>query len=221
MGEYEPNDSRKVTLEEGNVPGEPPRTGPREDEARRKAKQDEDGKAMPQPQQRAAQSQQQSGQSQSQSQSGATRPVQEQPEAGLWGEDAPRMARSFTPGEPGNPDTQDMQSEPGGPLAGNQKQAIDNPAGSATPEDDQYEVNQPQNMHQQDADHERRVREQASSQEADRGFGYGVDGDAEMQDAPDASEHETREAHEGTEAREAEERGYGGGSEAKEAYDAR
>jgi len=41
MGEYEPDDSRDITLKPGNVPGEPPRTGPREDEARRKAK---DGK---------------------------------------------------------------------------------------------------------------------------------------------------------------------------------
>jgi hypothetical protein len=44
MGEYEPNDSRKVTLEKSNVPGEPPRTGPREDEARRKAKHPKDKK---------------------------------------------------------------------------------------------------------------------------------------------------------------------------------
>jgi len=34
MGEYEPNDSRNVTLKDGHAPGEPPRTGPREGEAR-------------------------------------------------------------------------------------------------------------------------------------------------------------------------------------------
>lgn len=39
MGEYEPRDSRNVTLSDHQAPGEPPRTGPREDEAREKAEQ--------------------------------------------------------------------------------------------------------------------------------------------------------------------------------------
>lgn len=34
MGEYEPRDSRKVTLRQERAPGEPPRTGPREGETR-------------------------------------------------------------------------------------------------------------------------------------------------------------------------------------------
>ena len=34
MGEYEPNDSRNVTLKQNRAPGEPPRTGPREAETR-------------------------------------------------------------------------------------------------------------------------------------------------------------------------------------------
>lgn len=34
MGEYEPNDSRNVTLKQDRAPGEPPRTGPREAETR-------------------------------------------------------------------------------------------------------------------------------------------------------------------------------------------
>lgn len=34
MGEYEPNDSRNVTLKDGHAPGEPPRTGPREGQTR-------------------------------------------------------------------------------------------------------------------------------------------------------------------------------------------
>ncbi len=34
MGEYEPHDSRKVTLRQQRAPGEPPRTGPREGETR-------------------------------------------------------------------------------------------------------------------------------------------------------------------------------------------
>jgi hypothetical protein len=41
MGEYEPDDSRDVTLSDHQAPGEPERTGPREGEARRKAYQDE------------------------------------------------------------------------------------------------------------------------------------------------------------------------------------
>jgi hypothetical protein len=39
MGEYEPDDSRTVTQSPHQAPGEPPRTGPREDEARPKKKQ--------------------------------------------------------------------------------------------------------------------------------------------------------------------------------------
>jgi len=35
MGEYEPNDSRNVTLRQDRAPGEPPRTGPREAATRR------------------------------------------------------------------------------------------------------------------------------------------------------------------------------------------
>lgn len=37
MGQYEPDDSRDVTLRANAAPGEPPRTGPREQDARRKA----------------------------------------------------------------------------------------------------------------------------------------------------------------------------------------
>jgi hypothetical protein len=37
MGEYEPDDSRTVTGSAHQAPGEPPRTGPREGEARAKA----------------------------------------------------------------------------------------------------------------------------------------------------------------------------------------
>lgn len=39
MGEYEPDDSRDVTLSDHQAPGEPPRTGPREDQARAQAEQ--------------------------------------------------------------------------------------------------------------------------------------------------------------------------------------
>jgi hypothetical protein len=37
MGEYEPDDSRTVTQSPHRAPGEPPRTGPREDQARAEA----------------------------------------------------------------------------------------------------------------------------------------------------------------------------------------
>jgi hypothetical protein len=37
MGEYEPHDSRNITLRQDRAPGEPPRTGPREQEARERA----------------------------------------------------------------------------------------------------------------------------------------------------------------------------------------
>ena len=50
---------------------------------------------------------------------------------------------------PGNPERAgDAGRQLAGPLAGKQPQAIDNPAGAAEPQYDQYEVNQPQNMHQ-------------------------------------------------------------------------
>ncbi|WP_228242338.1 hypothetical protein [Porphyrobacter sp. GA68] len=41
MGEYEPDDSRDVTLGKPKNPVEPDRTGAREDEAREKARKDE------------------------------------------------------------------------------------------------------------------------------------------------------------------------------------
>jgi hypothetical protein len=41
MGEYEPDDSRIVTNVAAEAPGEPPRTGPREDQARAMARRDE------------------------------------------------------------------------------------------------------------------------------------------------------------------------------------
>ena len=47
MGEYEPDDSRDVTLSDHQAPGEAPRTGPREDDARRHAHQGFDGERAP------------------------------------------------------------------------------------------------------------------------------------------------------------------------------
>ena len=44
MGEYEPDDSRIITNVAAEAPGEPPRTGPREDQARAQAQRDESEK---------------------------------------------------------------------------------------------------------------------------------------------------------------------------------
>jgi len=43
MGEYEPDDSRKVILKQNRAPGEPPRTGPREAETRQQQAQANSG----------------------------------------------------------------------------------------------------------------------------------------------------------------------------------
>lgn len=71
MGQYEPDDSRDVTLTDGHEPGGIKRTGPREGEARREAKTKDGGKPLPQQQQQGQQSQNQSsGSGQKQSQGG-------------------------------------------------------------------------------------------------------------------------------------------------------
>jgi hypothetical protein len=50
MGEYEPDDSRTVTQSTHQAPGEPARTGPREDEAREMAlTREKQGVADPEP----------------------------------------------------------------------------------------------------------------------------------------------------------------------------
>ena len=131
MGEYEPDDSRKVTQNPGNTPGEPPRTGPREGEARARAEDkgkkpvatneavpvDRDGKRLPQQQQKARQSQSQGSQSQAQ-------------------------------GSARQGDSRELNSQQpeGSPLAGNQPQGASGTPGAARPHFDQYEVNQPSNL---------------------------------------------------------------------------
>lgn len=127
MGEYEPEDSRNVTLKQGHEPGGLKRTGPREDQARAEAqeregekkekKKGDKGEPMPGQQQRQRQSQ-------SQSQSQGRSQTQDQNQRG-----------KVHPPQPH-----------GSSLAGNQKQAIDNEVGSARPEYDQYELNQPANL---------------------------------------------------------------------------
>ena len=65
MGQYEPGDSRNITLGEPKNPIEPPRTGPREDEAREMARQGEQQRPaqhqMSEQQQRGAQTRQSAG----------------------------------------------------------------------------------------------------------------------------------------------------------------
>lgn len=154
MGEYEPEDSRAVTLRDARAPGEPPRTGPREDQARRMAA----GAG-------ASQRQVQGSQMRGQALSGG----QAQARAGAMAASAIR---------PGDPDRQAMQAEPGGALAGNQPQAIDSPAGAARPQYDQYEVTHPQHMHRVAAEDERKIREQAAMQhDTVGGFDHGIDGE--------------------------------------------
>lgn len=46
MGQYEPEDSRKVTHSKESAPGEPPRTGPREGETRKDVRDDADRRAQ-------------------------------------------------------------------------------------------------------------------------------------------------------------------------------
>ncbi len=140
MGEYEPDDSRKVTLNPGDTPGEPPRTGPREDEARARAEDAEhkdrkpaatneavpaprDGKRLPQQQQKAQQSQSQNGQSQSQG----------------------------TEKKPGGTREINSKQPEGSPLAGNQPQGASGTPGDPRPHYDQYEVNQPSNIGHNDS----------------------------------------------------------------------
>ena len=152
MGEYEPEDSRNVTQSTHRAPGEPERTGPREN------------------------------------QSGG-KPEASNQATGGSGAGARGAGRAAT--AHGNPDRQDMQAQPGGPLAGNQRQATDNPAGSATPSYDQYELNQPQNTRRQGA-------EQAA------GAGGTSSAKSERSSGESTSE----------ELRDAQQRGYGGRGEA-------
>lgn len=214
MGEYEPDDSRKVTLTPGGAPGEPPRTGPREAGARRQADDKPDDQTddqahgrrepgqsgrMDQPRQQAAQSQNQRGGGQSQQQS----------QPGSGSENASKATA------PGDPDRQEMQAEPGGPLAGDQPQAIDNPAGAARPSYDQYELNHPQNMHRQSAEHVANVREQAGRQE-DAVAGERIREAGQSEGHPPAESRSADEAAADDErpAPDAAHRGYGGRGEA-------
>lgn len=201
MGEYEPNDSRKITLSNDTAPGEPPRTGPREGETRAEGEKgvraaprlnlngepvDENGRVQPARDPQASQSQWQGGQTQSlgglsQSQGSFGGPL-EQPAAS--------HGANTRPEQPGNADS--------GTSAGW--------AADFAPEQSEaasgHSAQQPQNMQQADAADERTRRQQAAGQgspDAQQGLGYGAQDGKEMGDAPDVSDPSQR--------------GYGGGGE--------
>ncbi|RPF71624.1 hypothetical protein [Aurantiacibacter spongiae] len=196
MGEYEPEDSRDVTLKPGHEPGGIKRTGPQEDEARRTASGEPDhaprdqqkhppvrkGDMMDQAKQQSAQSQSQGSQSQSQSQGQSQGPSS----AAQDGEPRPQASAGLN---------NDIET---GPLAGNQPQAKDNHVGAAKPTYDQYEVNSPTNMHQDAADEDRRRAQAAAQNDSSLDKGLGRDRSADASDRIEEDE---------------EERGYGGATE--------
>jgi len=218
MGEYEPNDSRNVTLGTDRAPGEPPRTGPREGETR--AQRDEEGekgvRAAPQPgttinesrggpideglvqpsgNPQASQSQWQGGQTQSmggmsQSMGGSGDPLQ-QPSAAHHSDARPEQLSENRPSA-----SAPAQRESG--SAGGAGWAADfspDQAEAASGHSAQHR----QDMPEADPEAERTRRQQAAgqgSQDTPEGFGYGAEDGEEMGDAPDASE-----------------RGYGGAGE--------
>ena len=183
MGEYEPDDSRDVTLKPGHEPGGIERTGPKEDkmskDAQKRAQQTNPrvtkGDQMRQQQQQGVQTQSQGSGSQSQSQTG-----KEQAEL----EDEAR----------------DLNASPDGSLAGNQPQAGNTEGGEARPVYDQYEVNAPSAMQQPQQVGADQQREQAAAQKdqsgaendersgsGEKGLGYGAEDGEEMADAPDVT----------------------------------
>lgn len=163
MGEYEPEDSRDVTLTDGHAPGEPPRTGPREGETRRKPAKSAPPR-MQQPDVMATSGQkidgvqqkgiQMRGQSQKQSQTQSQKQDSAPASQGSAPQADARRADTPQSGEMNN----DIEE---GPLAGDQPQGIDNTPGSARPEYDQYELNSPQNMHHD------RARDEAQKRQAE------------------------------------------------------
>ena len=186
MGEYEPDDSRDVTLKPGHEPGGIERTGPKEDEVRKEAeKRDQQknprvtkGDQMRQQQQQGVQTQSQGSQSQPQGAQSQT----EKEQAELENE------------------ARDLNASPDGPMAGNQPQAGNTEGGEARPVYDQYEVNSPSAMQQPQQVGADQQREQAAAQKdqsgaendersgsSEKGLGYGAEDGEEMADAPDVT----------------------------------
>jgi len=185
MGEYEPNDSRNVTLNPSSLPGEPPRTGPREAESRAASQGEKGRRAAPTPGEdplqtaadrgappQATQSQWQGGQSQSQGglsqSSGGEASIGGG--SGQFGSDDPRHAA---------PAQQD-----GAALS------ADFPVSQAEAASGHSSA-QPMAMQPADTGAESAQREQAAGQgpqDAPQGFGYGAEDGEEMGDAPDSSD---------------------------------
>jgi hypothetical protein len=230
MGEYEPNDSRNITLSNDTAPGEPPRTGPREGEARAQSHVagkseksesaaprlnlngeplDENGRPIgeeqgqPPANPQASQSQWQGGQSQSMagmSQSAGGSDQQTQEPSASHRSDA-------RPQQLG--DFQPSRSAPTQQEAG----SADNAGWAADFPVDQAEAasghagQHRQEMPEEDPEAEHTRRQQAAGQgspDAPQGFGYGAEDGEEMSEAPDASDP-SDPSH----------RGYGGAGEAR------
>ncbi len=215
MGEYEPEDSRKVTLGNSTAPGEPPRTGPREGETRDPNSKGEQGiRAAPQSAadepadselgQTARSSPNQAGQSQSQSQTqsrgGQTQSLGGQTQSlGGMSQSQGRSVAALQP-EPEHGQTRQAsppataQYESGLPTGGDDY--IDNVDGNTAPDP----AGTPQAMQQADPDAERKRREQAASQS-------GTETPQNMGE-PDRPEGEDDE-----DGLDPDEAGYGGGGE--------
>ena len=179
MGEYEPDDSRDVTLKPGHEPGGIERTGPKEDEVRKDA-QKRDQQTNPRVMKADQMRQQQQQGIQMQSQGSQSKTGKEQAEL----EDEAR----------------DLNASPDGPLAGNQPQSGNSEGGEARPVWDQYEVNSPSAMQQPQQVGADQQREQAAAQKeqsgaqndersgsGEKGLGYGAEDGEEMADAPDVT----------------------------------
>jgi len=225
MGEYEPNDSRNITLSNDTLPGEPPRTGPREGEARAQSHVagegekgvraaprlnlngepvDENGQPVdqglvqPSSTPQASQSQWQGGQSQSMggmSQSMGGTNQQAQAPSASHQSDARPEQLGETTPSFSSP------TQGGSGSSDSAAWAADFPAEQAEAASG-HPGQQRQDEPQADPDAERTRREQAAGQgspDAPQGFGYGAEEGEEMSDAPDVSDPE--------------ERGYGGGGE--------
>jgi hypothetical protein len=223
MGEYEPNDSRNITLGNNHAPGEPPRTGPREGEARAQSHvPGEKGEraaprlnlngepldettGLPRGNPQASQStggQTQSMGGQTQSMGGVSQSMGQSPgqSMGASGQPVQEPSASHRSGVGTEQlgETRQNASAPTQGDAGGAGWAADfspDQAEAASGHSAQHR----QDMPEADPEAERTKREQAAGQgkqEAPQGLGYGAEDGEEMGDAPDASE-----------------RGYGGASE--------
>lgn len=217
MGEYEPNDSRNITLSNDNAPGEPPRTGPREGETRANSQsrgQGEQGvRAAPQPgsasneahggtgsaggvdplsNPQATQSQFQGGMAQTmggmtQTLSGINQPI-DSSSASHRSDD---RAEQFGDAQPSPAAPSQREAAPSETGAGAAWAADFPPAAAEVASG--HATEHLQDMHEGDSEAERKRREQAAGQgspDVPQGLGYGAEDGEEMADAPDATERD-------------------------------